>query len=100
MKAIDPVVFESAVDLGAGWWPQTKKILIPLAAPGIFIAMILVYIPMLTDFVTSGHRGRRRVVHDGAAGPGPDSADGRLGRQPTLGIYKAEQARLLYTSCF
>ena len=24
MKAIDPVVFESAVDLGAGWWPQTK----------------------------------------------------------------------------
>src|SRR4029077_178204 len=53
MKAIDPVVFESAVDLGAGWWPQTKKILIPLAAPGIFIAMILVYIPMLTDFVTS-----------------------------------------------
>ena len=25
----------------------------PLTAPGIFIAMILVYIPMLTDFVTS-----------------------------------------------
>jgi spermidine/putrescine transport system permease protein len=53
MKAIDASVFEAAVDLGAGWWPQTRKILLPLAAPGIFVAMILVYIPMLTDFVTS-----------------------------------------------
>ena len=53
MKAIDPSMFESATDLGAGWWVQTRRILIPLAAPGIFIAMILVYIPMLTDFVTA-----------------------------------------------
>ena len=53
MKAIDPAVFEASKDLGAGWLQQTKKILLPLAAPGIFIAMILVYIPMLTDFVTS-----------------------------------------------
>jgi spermidine/putrescine transport system permease protein len=53
MKAIDPSMLESAVDLGAGWWTQTRRILIPLAAPGIFIAMILVYIPMLTDFVTA-----------------------------------------------
>ncbi len=52
MKAIDPSLFEAAVDLGAGWWTRTRKILIPLAAPGIFIAMILVYIPMFTDFVT------------------------------------------------
>ncbi len=53
MKAIEPSVFEAAIDLGAGWWQQARKILIPLAAPGIFVAMILVYIPMLTDFVTS-----------------------------------------------
>jgi spermidine/putrescine transport system permease protein len=53
MKAIDPSMFESAIDLGAGWWVQARRILIPLAAPGIFIAMILVYIPMLTDFVTA-----------------------------------------------
>ncbi len=53
MKAIDPSMFESAIDLGAGWWVQSRRILIPLAAPGIFIAMILVYIPMLTDFVTA-----------------------------------------------
>jgi ABC-type spermidine/putrescine transport system permease subunit I len=53
MKAIDPSMFESAVDLGAGWWVQGRRILLPLSAPGIFIAMILVYIPMLTDFVTA-----------------------------------------------
>lgn len=53
MKAIEPSVLEAAVDLGARWWQQARKILIPLAAPGIFVAMILVYIPMLTDFVTS-----------------------------------------------
>jgi spermidine/putrescine transport system permease protein len=53
MKAIDRRMFEAAVDLGAGWWTQAKRILIPLAAPGIFIALILVYLPMLTDFVTA-----------------------------------------------
>jgi spermidine/putrescine transport system permease protein len=53
MKAIDPAMFEAAVDLGAGWWTQARKILIPLAAPGIFVALILVYVPMLTDFVTA-----------------------------------------------
>lgn len=53
MKAIDPSLFQAAEDLGAGWWTKARKILLPLAAPGIFIAMILVYIPMFTDFVTN-----------------------------------------------
>lgn len=53
MKAIDPSMMESAVDLGAGWWTKARRIVIPLAAPGIFISMILVYVPMFTDFVTS-----------------------------------------------
>ena len=65
-------MFEAAIDLGAGWWQQARKILIPLAAPGIFVAMILVYIPMLTDFVTSDIVGGTRLLHDGPAGPGPD----------------------------
>jgi spermidine/putrescine transport system permease protein len=52
MKAIDPSLFQAADDLGAGWWTKARRILLPLAAPGIFIAMILVYIPLFTDFVT------------------------------------------------
>jgi spermidine/putrescine transport system permease protein len=52
MKAIDPIVFESATDLGAGWFTRWRRILVPLAAPGIFIAILLVYVPLFTDFAT------------------------------------------------
>jgi spermidine/putrescine transport system permease protein len=50
MKAIDPRLFQAAQDLGAGWWTIARRILLPLAAPGIFIAILLVYIPLFTDF--------------------------------------------------
>ncbi|QRZ07189.1 ABC transporter permease [Mycolicibacterium austroafricanum] len=52
MKAIDPALFQAAADLGAGWWTMTRRILLPLAAPGIFVAVLLVYIPLFTDFAT------------------------------------------------
>lgn len=50
MKAIDPRLFQAAQDLGAGWWTIARRILLPLAAPGIFVAVLLVYIPLFTDF--------------------------------------------------
>ncbi len=50
MKAIDPRLFQAAQDLGASWWTIARRILLPLAAPGIFIAILLVYIPLFTDF--------------------------------------------------
>jgi spermidine/putrescine transport system permease protein len=52
MKAIDTNLFQAAADLGAGWWTTTRRILLPLAAPGIFVAILLVYIPLFTDFAT------------------------------------------------
>jgi spermidine/putrescine transport system permease protein len=52
MKAINPAVFEAATDLGASWWTKFRRIVLPLSAPGLFIALILVYIPLFTDFVT------------------------------------------------
>ncbi len=67
MKAIDPSLFEAATDLGASWWTKARKILIPLAAPGIFVAMILVYIPMFTDFVTPSLVGGTRAYMLGNA---------------------------------
>ena len=81
MKAIDPSLFEAAVDLGAGWWTQARRLLIPLSAPGIFVAMILVYVPMLTDFVTAdivggtgsymmGQRVRDLILSEGDWGAG------------------------------
>ena len=52
MKAIDANLFQAAADLGAGWWTILRRILLPLAAPGIFVAILLVYIPLFTDFAT------------------------------------------------
>jgi spermidine/putrescine transport system permease protein len=52
MKAIDRNLFEAALDLGAGWWTTTRRVLLPLIAPGIFIALLLVYIPLFTDFAS------------------------------------------------
>lgn len=52
MKAIDANVFEAARDLGAGWWTTTRRVLLPLIAPGIFVSLLLVYIPLFTDFAS------------------------------------------------
>ena len=52
MKAIDSNLFEAALDLGAGWWTSARRVLLPLIAPGIFIALLLVYIPLFTDFAS------------------------------------------------
>lgn len=52
LKAVDASVLEAAHDLGAGTVTLYRKILIPLAAPGIFVALILVYIPLFTEFLT------------------------------------------------
>jgi len=105
MKAIEPSMFEAAVDLGAGWWQQARKILIPLAAPGIFIAMILVYIPMLTDFVTSdivggtssvmmGQRVRDLILQGGNWGAGSALNFLMLGASGILALVAYRLAKL------
>ena len=50
MKAVDSGLFEAARDLGAGWFTTFRRVLLPLIAPGIFIALLLVYVPLFTDF--------------------------------------------------
>jgi spermidine/putrescine transport system permease protein len=52
MKAIDRNLFEAARDLGAGWFTTSRRVLLPLIAPGIFVALLLVYIPLFTDFAS------------------------------------------------
>ncbi len=105
MKAIEPSMFEAATDLGAGWWQQSRKILIPLAAPGIFVAMILVYIPMLTDFVTSdivggagsfmmGQRVRNLILEQGDWGAGSALNFLLLGMSVVLSLVAYRLAKL------
>jgi len=52
MKAIDRNLFEAARDLGAGWFTTARRVLLPLIAPGVFVALLLVYIPLFTDFAS------------------------------------------------
>lgn len=52
MKAIDRNLFEAARDLGAGWWVTARRVLLPLIAPGVLVALLLVYIPLFTDFAS------------------------------------------------
>jgi ABC-type spermidine/putrescine transport system permease subunit I len=52
MKAIDRNLFEAARDLGAGWLTTARRVLLPLIAPGVFVALLLVYIPLFTDFAS------------------------------------------------
>lgn len=50
MKAVDAGLFEAARDMGASWFTTFRRVLLPLIAPGIFIALLLVYVPLFTDF--------------------------------------------------
>jgi spermidine/putrescine transport system permease protein len=52
LKAVDSSLIDAASDLGAGLVTIFRKILLPLASPGIFVALILVYIPLYSEFVT------------------------------------------------
>jgi ABC-type spermidine/putrescine transport system permease subunit I len=52
LKAVEPDLLEAANDLGARLTTRFRKLLLPLAAPGIFVAVIIVYIPMFSEFAT------------------------------------------------
>jgi ABC-type spermidine/putrescine transport system permease subunit I len=52
MKAVDSRLFEAARDLGASWFTTFRRVLLPLITPGIFVALLLVYIPLFTDFAS------------------------------------------------
>jgi ABC-type spermidine/putrescine transport system permease subunit I len=79
LKAVDPSMLEAANDLGAGTFTRYRKILIPLAAPGIFVALILVYIPLFTEFLTPASGRRDERVHDRELHRAADPEDGELG---------------------
>ena len=50
MKTIDRELIEAAQDLGAGWWTTFRKILLPLTAAGFMATVIIVFVPILSDY--------------------------------------------------
>jgi spermidine/putrescine transport system permease protein len=52
MEKIDRRYIESAYDLGADQWRVIRRIILPLALPGVIGGLILVFIPCLGAFVS------------------------------------------------
>ena len=44
-RQIDPSLEEAGRIIGASWWQTTRRILLPIARPGLLVAFLLVFIP-------------------------------------------------------
>jgi spermidine/putrescine transport system permease protein len=86
MKAIDLRLFEAARDLGASWTRIVRSVMLPLIAPGIFIALLLVYIPLFTEFATPALVGGTSGYMLGSAVNDLILQDGDLGGGAALSL--------------
>ncbi len=58
---IDPALEEAAANLRAGWWTTLRRVILPLAWPGIVAGSTLVFILTISAFVTPRLVGGARV---------------------------------------
>jgi putative spermidine/putrescine transport system permease protein len=58
---IDPALEEAAANLRAGWWGTLRRVILPLAWPGIVAGSTLVFILTISAFVTPRLVGGARV---------------------------------------
>lgn len=49
---VDPALREASSDLGAGRWMTLARVTLPLARPGIIAGVLLVFIPLMGDYIT------------------------------------------------
>ena len=61
LDRLDPSLREASKDLGASRWSTLCNVTLPLAAPGIVAGLLLVFIPLMGDYITA-------VVLGGAKG--------------------------------
>jgi ABC-type spermidine/putrescine transport system permease subunit I len=52
LERIDDAIYSAAADLGATPWRQFRKVVLPLAKPGVIAGCIIVGIPALGEYVT------------------------------------------------
>ena len=48
-RQIDPSLEEAGRIIGASWWQATRRILLPIARPGLLVAFLLVFIPAFSE---------------------------------------------------
>lgn len=54
---IDPALREASKDMGAGRWRTFWQVTMPLAMPGVVAGMLLVFIPLMGDYITAALLG-------------------------------------------
>jgi spermidine/putrescine transport system permease protein len=62
IERLDPNLLEAAADLGAKPWDALWRVTIPLCAPGIRAASILVFVPCLGTYLTSDLLGGSKTI--------------------------------------
>lgn len=65
MEKIDPRLLEAAEDLGATRFTAIRRVVIPLARPGMVAGSILVFLPSLSAFVAPDLLGGGKTVYVG-----------------------------------
>jgi spermidine/putrescine transport system permease protein len=62
IERLDPSLLEAAADLGAKPWTALWRVTIPLCAPGIRAAAILVFVPCLGTYIVSDLLGGSKTI--------------------------------------
>ncbi len=57
---VGPALREASKDLGAGKWMTFFRVTLPLARPGIIAGVLLVFIPLMGDYITATVLGGAR----------------------------------------
>ena len=61
LERMDKSLLEASVDLGGGQWQTLRRVLIPIAMPGIITGAVITFIPALGQFLTPDLLGRGQV---------------------------------------
>ena len=65
LERMDRTLVEASKDLGAGRWATFRQITLPVMMPGLISGSILVFIPMMGEYVIPRDPGLRPGLHDG-----------------------------------
>ena len=61
LERLDRTLLEASKDLGAGRWATFRQITFPIALPGVITGSILVFIPLMGEYVIPAILGRGKV---------------------------------------
>ena len=60
-ERLDPTLLEASKDLGAGRWATFRQVTLPIAMPGLITGSILVFIPLMGEYVIPSILGLGKV---------------------------------------